>query len=413
MSDKNSDRMNYPFTVLHWNYRGFTEFPLQQLRGEETDITDIYLKENLISRLPTDIGRLERLESLYLSGNDITELPCEIAKLQCLKCLDVSGNRLKRVPEVIGDVRGLKFLILDDNELTELPLRLNELRGLRYLSVCDNKLRWLPQKPVYNYHHCEFRFWRNTDLKTIPYSLWFHMLRDQQTRSLNIGCLSVPQFQHLLLHGRCRLKLQHNSRVWEVDVECPPHHTNIEERGPTTPPSLLELSMRKTYTIIKDIANKLSEECLSVYSERSYDEENNNDTKHCKEETIVDNNVDITYTSRELNCNVTHRKDRPKAKLKYYAPADVLDEYFDFVPAVLKVDLKTGPVSCCENVKCRKPMFDFVTYEFCLGKIVLIDNIEDVILSAAFCSQSCANVWKGGKTNTIIPWSLSPQYISF
>ncbi|KAI8436598.1 hypothetical protein MSG28_010120 [Choristoneura fumiferana] len=106
------------------------------LRGEESEITDIYLKENLISRIPSDIGRLEHLESLYLSGNDITQLPREISKLRALKCLDVSGNRLRNIPDEIGDVRNLKFLILDENELSELPLRLAELRALRYLSVC-------------------------------------------------------------------------------------------------------------------------------------------------------------------------------------------------------------------------------------------------------------------------------------
>ncbi|CAB3258890.1 unnamed protein product [Arctia plantaginis] len=92
-------------TVLHWNYRGFTEFPLSQLEGDEADVTDIYLKENLLTRLPSNIGILEHLESLYVSGNDITELPREIAKLRCLKCLDVSGNRLKRIPDEIGEAR--------------------------------------------------------------------------------------------------------------------------------------------------------------------------------------------------------------------------------------------------------------------------------------------------------------------
>lgn len=134
--------MNYtevlPSSVLHWNYRGLTEFPIQQLRGEESEVTDIYLKENLISRLPNDIGMLVHLESLYISGNDITELPKDISNLKCLKCLDVSGNRLKRIPNEIGEVKSLKFLILDENELSELPLRIAELRSLRYLSVCGN-----------------------------------------------------------------------------------------------------------------------------------------------------------------------------------------------------------------------------------------------------------------------------------
>jgi Leucine-rich repeat (LRR) protein len=125
-----------PAVVLHWNYRGFTEFPLHRINGEESEITDIYLKENLITQVPHEICKLENLESLYLSGNDITELPKEIAKLKYLKCLDISGNRLRRIPDEIGELRSLKFLILDENELTALPLRLNELRSLRYLSVC-------------------------------------------------------------------------------------------------------------------------------------------------------------------------------------------------------------------------------------------------------------------------------------
>lgn len=127
-------------TVLHWNYRGLTEFPLEHLKGEEDEITDIYLKENLISRIPSDIGKMYNLESLYLSGNDITALPKEISKLIRLKCLDVSGNRLKYIPNEIGEVINLKFLILDENEIQELPLRIAELRMLRYLSVCGNHI---------------------------------------------------------------------------------------------------------------------------------------------------------------------------------------------------------------------------------------------------------------------------------
>ncbi|CAG9562071.1 unnamed protein product [Danaus chrysippus] len=128
------DYKNNTNTVLHWNYRGFTEFPIEYLRGGVAEITDIYLKENLISRIPSDICKLDNLESLYLSGNDITELPREISMLGRLKCLDLSGNRLRYVPDEIGDMGSLKFLILDENELREIPLRIAELRMLRYLS---------------------------------------------------------------------------------------------------------------------------------------------------------------------------------------------------------------------------------------------------------------------------------------
>ncbi|KAL4707781.1 hypothetical protein ACJJTC_001727 [Scirpophaga incertulas] len=132
--DYNDKHLN-PAVVLHWNYRGFTEFPLHRINGEEAEITDIYLKENLITRVPNEICKLENLESLYLSGNDITELPKEISGLKCLKCLDLSGNRLSSIPDEVAELKSLKFLILDENELTELPLRLSELHSLRYLSI--------------------------------------------------------------------------------------------------------------------------------------------------------------------------------------------------------------------------------------------------------------------------------------
>ncbi|XP_072949048.1 uncharacterized protein [Epargyreus clarus] len=387
--------------VLHWNYRGFTEFPLHKIQGDESDITDIYLKENLITRVPSDIGKLENLESLYLSGNDITELPREISKLKCLKCFDLSGNRLRRIPDEIGEVRNLKFLILDENDLCELPLRIADLRALRYLSVCDNKLQWLPQRPVYNYHHCEFRFWRNIALKTIPYSLWYHMFRGQQTRSLNIGCLSYPKYQHVSGKSRCRLQLRRGSREWDIDIHFPPQHSIIEHDRPS-PPSLFELSKRRLYEIICVAAKRLSTTPQSIYADswcnKINEFENNNNV----------NSIQEYFEGFHLNapCDLNGNSlVFPKTKRRYYSPADLVEEFYDFLPSFIKTDLSNGPVSSCENINCRRPLFDHVIYEFCLEKIILIGNTEEVILSAAFCSKTCADFWKFGKSS-VLTWTL-------
>ncbi|KAF9415409.1 hypothetical protein HW555_006936 [Spodoptera exigua] len=403
-----------PTTVLHWNYRGFTEFPLNQLKGEEAEVTDIYLKENLLTRLPSNIGVLEHLESLYVSGNDITELPREISKLRCLKCLDVSGNRLRRIPEEIAEARSLKFLILDENELTELPLRISELRRLRYLSVCDNKLRWLPQRPVFNYHHCEFRFWRNSNLKTLPYSLWYHMFRDQQTRCLNIGCLEAANSQNAhIRRNQCKLKLlDEDSNEIEVTVETPAQHSVVLESKFHTPPSLYELSKRLFYQMINSAVRKLNPQTYSFYSEHVrenlYNEHNNN---------IIDlqenfHGFKIGADKDSSNGDENGNDYKPKAKQEihkkstkaYFVPADVIKEYFNFLPNTLISDLSSGPISTCENLNCKKPVFDHAFYEFCLGEITLIDKTEDVLLSAVFCSKYCADFWKRSKD--AIPWSL-------
>ncbi|KAJ8721928.1 hypothetical protein PYW08_004330 [Mythimna loreyi] len=399
-------------TVLHWNYRGFTEFPLNQLKGEEAEVTDIYLKENLLTRLPTNIGVLEHLESLYVSGNDITELPREISKLRCLKCLDVSGNRLRRIPEEIGEARSLKFLILDENELTELPLRISELRRLRYLSVCDNKLQWLPQRPVYNYHHCEFRFWRNSHLKTLPYSLWYHMFRDQQTRCLNIGCLDAENSQNIdQRRHQCKLKLSLDSKEFQVTIECPPQHNVVLDSKYHSPPSLYETCRRQFYQMINTAVRKLNPQTYSFYSEHVkenlYNEHNNNiidlqenfhginiDSEGNKYSDENGNNYQSIVCKEGMNKKI----NRP-----YYVPADIIREHFSFLPNILISDLSNGPVSMCENLNCKKPVFDHVFYEFSFGELILIDKIEDVLLSAAFCSKYCADFWKRSKN--AIPWT--------
>ncbi|KAJ2948953.1 hypothetical protein O0L34_g5891 [Tuta absoluta] len=430
-----------PALVLHWNYRGFTEFPLQKLEGDEAEVTDIYLKENLIAHVPTGIGKLVHLESLYLSGNDITQLPTEIARLQCLKCLDMSGNRLKRVPEEIGDLQRLKFLILDENELTELPLRLSELRALRYLSVCDNKLKWLPQRPVYNYYHCEFRFWRNPGLKTIPYSLWYHMFRGQQTRSLNIGCLTVPTSRHSENNYCCRIKLSQDSRDCEVDIDIPAPYTTIFGNYSNSPPGLYEICRRALYQLFTRTAKNKSTDLFSIYvdctEDCGYDNFRNNigvlggfntlapgyvgsfvdPVAHASEEdrdNFAHINIDNGNSDCDLNGNSLSKVisndlcdnnfNRYTSK-DYYVPKDIVEEYFSFLPNFMKQDLYNGPVSRCENVDCKMPVFDYACYEFCLGNLILIDTTKEVILSAAFCSKTCASAWRKGKTN-LLKWTL-------
>ncbi|OWR53497.1 Leucine-rich repeat and death domain-containing protein [Danaus plexippus plexippus] len=400
------DYKNNTNTVLHWNYRGFTEFPIEYLRGGVAEITDIYLKENLISRIPSDICKLDNLESLYLSGNDITELPREISKLGRLKCLDLSGNRLRCVPDEIGDMGSLKFLILDENELREIPLRIAELRMLRYLSVCDNKLEWLPQKPVYNYYHCEFRFWRNSSLKFIPYSLWYHMFREQQTRSLSIGCLGFPRRddQHDKNCGQPKDFTKTN-----FEIKFPSNYLNILNKNFASPPSLLELCKRTFYKMLTDVTTKLNGHQSLIHSETNNKEFNNNITDlyhHFKDFNI--NNSNIYYkNSDEGESNAYTRKKEAENffinRKGYCTPSDIIENEFYYLPRFIKEDLCNGPISKCENVNCKKSIFDYVYFEFCLEKIILIENTEEVVLSAALCSKTCAEKWRMGKA--VINWT--------
>ncbi|VVC95676.1 unnamed protein product [Leptidea sinapis] len=327
-------------TVLHWNYRGFTEFPLQTLEGEESDITDIYLKENLISSIPNDIYKLRNLESLYFSGNDITELPREISMLRCLKCLDVSGNRLRYIPEELADARNLKFLILDENELCRLPLRLGELRTLRYLSL---------------------RFWRNVDLKTVPYSLWYHMFREQQTRSLNIGCLKIFKGNYKIQAGKFCLKILSDSSKHDAIINVPGNYLNILHRQTPRPASLFELSKRKFYEIICEKIKHFNDVQISIYSDIYH---NFDGKMRDRKGSLADNY--LYYASNKCIENNNNIPAASRQRKPYIVPADIINELYDFLPSFIKNDLCNGPASTCENISCRKPIFDYVYLEFCM-----------------------------------------------
>ncbi|KAL4707832.1 hypothetical protein ACJJTC_001778 [Scirpophaga incertulas] len=109
--------------------------------------------------------------------------------------------------------------------------------------------------------------------------------------------------------------------------------------------------------------------------------------------------VDVNHNNRDENGNTSRaheneiNKHRRNTK-SFYVPSDIVKEYFEYLPQFIRSDLCRGPVSYCEEVNCKNAVFDYVYYEFCLGKIILIDNVEDIILSATFCSKSCSDKWK-------------------
>ena len=52
----------------------------------------MYLSDNLIEELPSNIGNITELENLFLSGNRLKELPKTIVNLKKLKWLSLVDN---------------------------------------------------------------------------------------------------------------------------------------------------------------------------------------------------------------------------------------------------------------------------------------------------------------------------------
>lgn len=149
-----------------------------------------------------------------------------------------------------------------------------------------------------------------------------------------------------------------------------PPYTHVQEGYSCSPPSLYEFTKRKIYQIISDTVRKLStngnNRNLYSYSNNNFsDLENRNDRLESYFEDMNINTGDVNGNS--LTTSKNFEINKKIVKKYFYVPADIVKEYFDFLPSFIKQDLYNGPISKCENVLCRKPVFDYVIYEYCLG----------------------------------------------
>ncbi|XP_066994350.2 leucine-rich repeat-containing protein 28 [Anabrus simplex] len=144
MMDPDMAREVQTKVILHWNYRGFKELP-EELRIEGEHVKEVYLKWNVLDKLPQWLGVLRSLTNLYLYGNMLESLPKEIEELHSLVILDVSENHLSSLPENICKLHYLSVLIATNNKLSSLPKDIQKLTSLQTLHLAGNSLQILPE----------------------------------------------------------------------------------------------------------------------------------------------------------------------------------------------------------------------------------------------------------------------------
>ena len=145
--------------------------------------------DNIIKKIPKQIGMLNNLQTLACSNNHIEQFPKEIEKLVKLKVLDCHnnnikdlihvsclislqklicghniisilppeigklinlqrlycyGNQLKKIPSEIGNLVNLQILNCTNNQIDELPREIEKLVNLQELYCTKNKIKKLP-----------------------------------------------------------------------------------------------------------------------------------------------------------------------------------------------------------------------------------------------------------------------------
>lgn len=163
------------------------------------------------------------------------------------------------------------------------------------------------------------------------------------------------------------------------EIHFPRKYDHNINRNIFTIPSLMELCKRKFYQMLENASKKLTTSpIISIYADSNiYDDkfENNNNVISLQENFEEINLKTAHCFKKDINeeyyekCTGDTKVDKLfiKSKMKgYCVPSDIVEEHYYFLPKFLRDDLCNGPISKCENVTCKKPMFDFVNYEFCI-----------------------------------------------
>jgi Leucine-rich repeat (LRR) protein len=98
--------------------------------------------------LPAEISNLRRLREINLEENpqlNITQVCNVLSNIQTLKVLWLGQNKLSTLPTEITKLKSLEDLWLEENEFSEIPASVKKLK-IKYLSFFDNKLKSLNLK---------------------------------------------------------------------------------------------------------------------------------------------------------------------------------------------------------------------------------------------------------------------------
>lgn len=93
-----------------------------------------------IKNLSPVLWTFTHLTTLYLNDNNLQRLPSDIVHLSNLSHLDLSGNKLRSLPSELGDMIQLRELLLNNNSLRILPCELGRLFLLQILGISGNPL---------------------------------------------------------------------------------------------------------------------------------------------------------------------------------------------------------------------------------------------------------------------------------
>ncbi|CAO1435159.1 unnamed protein product [Diamesa hyperborea] len=142
----------FPRTLKILHINGIKWCKLQKQILYLSNLSTLDLSDNLLEKLPKDLGNLKHLTEINVSKNKlgISGDPKDWEWMDAqniqrsLVALDVSFNELKFMPVNITKFENLVSLKIGNNKIMRIPFAIKQLRRLRDFQINNNKLQSLP-----------------------------------------------------------------------------------------------------------------------------------------------------------------------------------------------------------------------------------------------------------------------------
>uniref|UniRef100_A0A8C1ZQR5 FLII actin remodeling protein n=1 Tax=Cyprinus carpio TaxID=7962 RepID=A0A8C1ZQR5_CYPCA len=203
-----------------------------------TKLETLNLSRNQLTSLPSAICKLSKLKKLYVNSNkiDFDGLPSGVGKLSNLVEFMAANNNLELVPEGLCRCGKLKKLVLNKNRLVTLPEAIHFLTDLEVLDVRENPNLVMPPKPVdrtAEWYNIDFSL--QNQLRLAGNSPRDHMARkmrlrrrkdsaqDDQAKQVLKGMSDVAQEKNKSIEESGDLKSSDlKTKRWDKKLEKPP-----------------------------------------------------------------------------------------------------------------------------------------------------------------------------------------------
>ncbi|XP_069012396.1 leucine-rich repeat-containing protein 20 [Embiotoca jacksoni] len=120
----------------------FPDGVFRVLRSVAENIRVITLADNEIKALSSKFfSTFTQLRELNLKGNVLTKLPDAVGEMEHLTSINLANNSFSTFPAKLTEIATLEKIDLEENSITEIPLeKLSAMPSLKWVNVKSNPL---------------------------------------------------------------------------------------------------------------------------------------------------------------------------------------------------------------------------------------------------------------------------------